>query len=263
MSCQARGNGFSPTQPSRSGRKKVSLPFYGSMAFRALVKASLCNHDEVGSTRRQLLILVRSVVIEDAWNDFNAGYSPPPAFFYCSRNPAEPRRSSPEAILASIVRQLSNLEHGDHLLDPAVTAYKKREAQAFASGTLSVEDSCALILQLVEHYPLTTIVLDALDECDPGKRDDLLDALKEILQTSSNLIKIFVSSRDDQEIVEYLQDYPSLEIASDRNKEDIEAFVRNEVQKLVKKGKLLRQSHTKEELTELIIKKVIHGAAGM
>ena len=195
--------------------------------------------------------------------DFHDGCSPPPAFFYCSRNPAEPARSSPKAILASIVRQLSSVGPRLPLLDPAVRTYKEKEAQAFASGALGIEESCKLIIQLIEHYPLTTIVIDALDECDPGKRADLLENLEIILQQSSNLIKVFVSSRDDQDIVFHLQDYPNLEIASDRNRDDIVAFARAEVKDLVKKKKLLRYSLAKEELMELIIDNVIKGAAGM
>ena len=195
--------------------------------------------------------------------DFKIDCSPPPVFFYCSRSPAEPARSSPEAILASIARQLSSLEPGLPLLEPVVTTYKKEEAKGFPSGGLRIEESCALILQLVEHYPLTTIVVDALDECDPEKRADLLEKLETILRHSSNLIKIFVSSRDDQDIVCQLQGYPNLEIASDRNRDDIATFVRNEVQELVQKRKLLPYSQAKEELMELITDKVIEGAAGM
>lgn len=205
----------------------------------------------------------RSIVIEDAMKDYHSGHSPPPAFFYCSRNPAEPRRSKPEAVLASIVRQLSSLEPGLPLLDPVVAKYQQKEAQGFASGPLDIDESCALIIQLAERYSMIILLIDALDECDPGKRDNLLDSLEKILQESSGLIKIFISSRDDQDIVFTLKDYPNLEIASDRNRDDVARFVRAEVQKLVKKGKLLRYSHAKKELTELIIEEVIEGAAGM
>ena len=172
-------------------------------------------------------------------------------------------RSKPEAVLASIVRQLSSLEPGLPLLDPVVVKYQQKETQGFPSGPLDIDESCALIIQLAEHYPMIILILDALDECDPETRANILDCLEKILQESSGLIKIFISSRDDQDIVFTLKDYPNLEIVSDRNRDDVAKFVRAEVQKLVKKGKLLRYSHAKEEFTELIIKEVIKGAAGM
>jgi hypothetical protein len=206
---------------------------------------------------------IRSIVIEDTIQAFRAGQSPLPAFFYCSRNTAELTRSNPEAILASIVRQLSNLEPELPLLDPVITLYKQREAQAFASGPLRIDESTALIIQLVEHYPLTTIVIDALDECDPEKRDDLLEALETILRESSSLVKIFVSSRDDRDIVYFLQDYPNLEITSNRNSDDIASFVKVETQYLIKRRKLLLSSSNKEELKEIIIDQVTKGANGM
>jgi hypothetical protein len=206
---------------------------------------------------------IRSIVIQDAMQAFHAGQSPPPAFFYCSRNTAERSRSNPEAILASIVRQLASLEPGLPLLDPVITLYKQREAQGFASGSLRIGESSALIIQLVENYPLTTIVIDALDECDPEKRADLLETLETILRESSRLVKIFVSSRDDQDIVCHLQDYPNLEVACDRNLDDIVSFVKAETQDLIKRRKLLRFSNNKEELKEVIMDQVTKGANGM
>lgn len=48
---------------------------------------------------------------------------------------------------------------------------------------------------------MTTIVIDALDECNSNERQYLLDSIEQILQDSFSLVKIFVSSRDDQDIV--------------------------------------------------------------
>ena|SRR5947207_766074 len=128
-----------------------------------------------------MLIFSSSIVIEDALNGFRAGHNPQPVFFYSSRNSAEPGRSDPNAILASLARQLSSLQPGKPLLQPTLDLYKKKEAEGFASGSLRIEESCALIIQLVEQYPLTTIVIDALNECNPGKRRDLLKSLEKIL----------------------------------------------------------------------------------
>jgi hypothetical protein len=202
-------------------------------------------------------------VIEDAKKAFHNGQSPAPVFFYCSRNTAEPARSSPDAIVASIARQLSSLQPGYPLLPPTVAAYKKREMEGFASGSLGIDDSRVLILQLAEHYPLTTIVIDALDECDPERRTDLLETLESILQESSSLVKIFVSSRSDQDIVLHLQDYPKLELSSEKNKDDISSFVTAETYNLIQRKKLLALSTNKEKLKIEIIKQVTKNADGM
>jgi len=121
------------------------------------------------------------VVVEDALARYKAGDSPQPIFFYCSRNPVEPARSNPQVILASLARQLSCLEPGKPLLKPSVNIFREKEAEGFASGSLQIDESFNLVLQLIAQYPLTTIVIDAMDECDPQKRHELLKALEKIL----------------------------------------------------------------------------------
>lgn len=203
-------------------------------------------------------------MIEDAKKAFKDRQSPhPPAFFYCSRNPAELTRSSPDAILASIARQLSSLQPGHPLLPPVVAAYKKREEEGFASGPLNIDESRILILQLAEQYPLTTIVIDALDECDPERRAELLEALEAILQDATSLVKIFVSSRDDQDIVLHLRSYPTVELSSDKNKADITSFVTAETHSLIKRRRLLTSSSNKENLKKEIIERVTNESNGM
>ena len=106
--------------------------------------------------------IISSIVTEDAFESFRANDSPQPIFFYCSRNSAEPTRSDPAAILASLARQLSCLEPGNPLLRPTVDLYKRKEEEGFASGSLQVDESRTLILQLIAQYPLTTIIIDAM-----------------------------------------------------------------------------------------------------
>ena len=210
-----------------------------------------------------MLTFSSSIVIEDALKSFHAGYNPQPVFFYSSRNSAEPRRSDPAAILASLARQLSSLEPGKPLLKPTLDLYKQKETEGFVSGSLRIEESRALIIQLIEQYLLTTIVIDALDECNPRKRCDLLKELGKILRESSGLVKMFVSSRDDYDIVFRLQRYPNLEIKSNRNSDDIAVFVKDQTEQLIEDGELLQYSGSQTEMKELIVKKVIEGASGM
>ena len=193
---------------------------------------------------------------------FEASQSALPVYFYCSRSVAEPERSNPDAVLASILRQLSCVELDAPLLSPVIEKYR-RQGEGFKSKGLDLEDSRDLIIRLVEDYEITIIVVDALDECDPNLRQDLLDAFEHILKESAGLVKIFVSSRNDQDIVYKLRDYPNVDISSDRNTADIEAYVEIETQKLVNSGRLLRNSGAKEQMTASIIEHVSSGADGM
>ncbi len=83
------------------------------------------------------------------------------------------------------------------------------------------------------------------------------------MKESAGLVKIFVSSRDDQDITWTLQDYPSLIVEKKKNSQDIEAFVRIETECLVKQRRLLRNSQAREEMQALIIDQVCEDADGM
>ena len=141
--------------------------------------------------------------------------------------------------------------------------YEKEEDQGFASGQPGMREVCELIVQLIELYPQTTIVIDAMDECEPQKRGELLGFLETILRDASSLVKIFVSSRNDQDIVYKLKNYPNLQINSRANGSDIERFVEHEVENLVKHGKLLRHSQSPDELKKLIVSETVKGAHEM
>lgn len=193
---------------------------------------------------------------------FEDGQSPLPVYFYCSRSAAEPERSNSNAVLASILRQLSCFQPGKSLLPPVIEKYRK-QGEGFRSNGLQLEESRDLIIESIGNYGITTIVVDALDECDPETRQSLLDAFEDILQEAAGLVKIFVSSRDDQDIVCILREYPNLDISSDKNTHDIQNFVRIETEKLVSKRRLLRNSRAREEMQALIIEQVSAGAEGM
>ena len=110
--------------------------------------------------------------------------NPNPVYFYYTRSSAEPERGEPEGVLRSIVKLMACLQPGEAVLDPVL------ELRCWSSrrGRMHRLDRTAQPL-------LTTIVIDALDQCDPRRRLELFDALSVILRTSTSLIKIFVDLR--------------------------------------------------------------------
>lgn len=106
------------------------------------------------------------------------------------------------------------------------------------------------------------IVIDALDECEKSTRHLLLQVLQYILNNSVGQVKVFVTSRDDDDIVLHLDGSPNVYIKPNDNSNDINNFIETEIERCISEKKLLRGSVT-PELKELIISTLIDGAHGM
>lgn len=150
------------------------------------------------------------------------------AYFYCDRN--QSGRRSTKSILNSVVRQLSTFKDGDVIQPPLMQLYKEREKSAFASGGLKIEESRSLLRQLTELYLHTTIVIDALDECERDSRPKLVEALDFVVQESPNPVKVLISSRQDEDIRHRFEGGPNVGIKATDNKDDIAKFVTSKIQ---------------------------------
>lgn len=189
--------------------------------------------------------------------------SAPLAYFYCSRNTQERFRADPAIILRSILKQLS-LVRG-HIWDPVRNLYEKRELEEMAIGSspseLTLDETTDLILELLDSNP-ATIVIDALDECDPSRRNDLLYALDRIIRDSSSLVRVLVSSRDDNDIVVRLENSPNIYIAAHNNFEDIKAFTVKELTTSILRRRML-SGNVSPRLRNTITTALLEGAQGM
>lgn len=185
----------------------------------------------------------------------------PLAYFYCSRDTSEPQRADPEEILRSIARQLSSIDVDLPIRAAAKLKYREVRQQAFDPPKLSPEESKQLILSLTDDNP-ATIVVDGLDECDPDRRYQLIEALEEIVQQSANVVKLFLTSRDDGDIVSHLADSPNLYIHAHDNSDDIKRFIDVEVEQAIGKKRLLG-GQVSNHLKNHLVHSLRVGANGM
>jgi hypothetical protein len=149
------------------------------------------------------------------------------AYFYCMRNPAEPQRGRGDQILASLVRQLAGTAPDKPILSPVVDQYEDAIAGLgeFEDQAWTADESGRVLLELMGEYPAATIVLDALDEVNQEDRQELLDILSSLLQDSPNPLKIFISSRDNYDIVTHFEGSPNVYIDAEDNDRDISSFM--------------------------------------
>lgn len=189
--------------------------------------------------------------------------SAPIAYFYCARNVNEPERADPTELLRNILEQLCSIDAETPIRKPVSDAYlaRKKEARGRKPEKLNLEDTIDVILELLETNP-ATIVIDGLDECNPTKRNDLLLGLQKIITMSNNVVKIFVSSRDDHDLVHHLAHSPNLYIHAADNTEDIMMFVESRVHEAIRDGKLLC-GRVSDHLKNIIVQRLIEKAKGM
>ena len=194
--------------------------------------------------------------------EFRAGTNLMPCYFYCVQSVTESERADPAVILRSLVRQMCCLQNESVILDPVKNIHEARKRHSFAAGPLTSKESIALIIELSQYRPLTTIVIDALDECDPERRGELFDAFTKILQDSAGLVKILVSSRNERDIICKLAGCINLEILAKDNQTNIVHFVNHEVDDLIRKERLL-YGNVPDDLRQMIKQVLCKKAGGM
>ncbi|KAJ5172513.1 hypothetical protein N7492_005106 [Penicillium capsulatum] len=175
------------------------------------------------------------------------------AFFYCKRD--DNPRDNPLAILQSLVRQLSTTAKS-----PKSIQTELREVCILARerGSNFRFDQCkSQVLRSLNIYERTTIVIDALDECEPESRDELIEALQFFIEESKNPVKVFISSRPDPVLKNLLENSPNVGIQASDNQEDIRKFINAELIKRTKARPFL------ETLKPKIIAKLLERCQGM
>lgn len=177
----------------------------------------------------------------------------PVVYFYCNRN--EPERRSPTTIMQAIVKQLSVALPASGLPKPVVAKYDERLKSGLAAGPLAFQESNLLLISLLDIFPRTTIIIDALDESDPTERGRLLEVLTAIMHSSTSVVKIFISSRDDIDIKLKLEKVPNLYIEAQDNGEDIKRFIHREMESAKNRRLYSLPDELKNEIISTLTKK--------
>ena len=99
-------------------------------------------------------------------------------------------------------------------------------------------------------------------ECDSAGQYELLVALNFILKQSANLVQIFISSRDDGDIVCHLVDSPNVFIRANDSELDIGRFIHTKMDQAIRERRMVK-GKVSEHLKARIIKTLLHGAQGM
>lgn len=197
-------------------------------------------HGIIGSGKTSMA----SAVIDSFLQESSGKTSPAPiAYFYCTKNSAEAERSNPDEIMRSILRQLTVSHTSSSTIHARVLQeYERRQAVAKVDGfeiaRLGAAECLRLILDTTAANP-ATIVLDAVDEIQFSARHVLLSTLVQIVQNSLSVVKVFVTSRDDNNIHALLSDAVAVRIQIEHTRKDMDEFVHQQLSSAIQNRMLL------------------------
>lgn len=169
------------------------------------------------------------------------------AYFYCSRS--DPVRRETKHILRSYISQLARVPNYPTMMEKNIYALylkAKKEKRGFST------DECEMaLMELINFYPRTTLILDALDECEMDTREALARIFRNLVDKGEGTVKVFIASRKETDIEEYLGSQRLVEISTTDNKDDIEKYIEVEMAKV---GGLWRAVSTevKEQVKKMI-----------
>lgn len=165
------------------------------------------------------------------------------AYFYCNRR--EENRREPESILNTLIQQLAQTAGG--ILKPVADFYMSRKQKGQSVSRPSLQESLTLLIELVDIFPQTTILLDALDEVNNEIRLELLKSLKQVIDKSKSIVKIFGTLRNDPDILSQFNMFPRIVMDPNDNTCDINRFIKTKLEVAIADERLL-SGHISEKL---------------
>lgn len=182
---------------------------------------------------------------------------------------ADGRSLEPSTVFNCFIKQLLQL------IDPEYIELNLHISleQTYAKGKSGVnkynlEYSKEYVRQLCGHFGRVFFVIDGLDECAPNSRQNLLSAIRDLLDHFSRrpecMFKVLLASRPEIDIKEQIEgvDWYTI-ILPEQNehfREDMEHYIRSKLQAHFQESNLL-PSH--EDLFGDLISRVVHEANGM
>ena len=191
--------------------------------------------------------------------------SNPFAYFYCAQTIGESERSDPCEILRCLLLQLSLVGNDDTVIPAIIAEWNTRNKEAGKRPSdiepLTISECVTFMLQIAEKSS-PTIVIDALDECTPSTRHELLNALERMVQKSGNVVKIFASSREDSDIKRRMSSKLHVLIGATENRDDIRSFIDHAIDRAIEEKSLL-EGDVNDKLAREIKDALLERANGM
>ncbi|KAJ5701694.1 hypothetical protein N7488_009242 [Penicillium malachiteum] len=165
-------------------------------------------------------------------------HSAPIAYFYCGDSRFGKKWADPAEVMRTMVRQLTVIDK---------TNFKIHEA----IPKLQCDECANLILTILGANP-AVIIADGIDEIEEHSRHEFLNAINRIKDESASVFKVFLTSRDHNNIFAALRDIMTIHVQEVDNRPDMELYVRHCVATAVFTRNLLNGSVSDDLLKQVI-----------
>jgi ankyrin repeat domain-containing protein 50 len=135
-----------------------------------------------------------------------------------------------------------------------VEKYTTKRQSGFSSTQLTYSEAESLLEELMQAYSKIILVLDALDECNSKTRSALIETFDRLIKVNPTL-KIFISSRRDDDIQYILNQKVNLGIEATDNGKDIQKFVCTQLDENQWRRRRPLSEGLRKEITEIIFSK--------
>ena len=162
-------------------------------------------------------------------------------FYYCTFSDVVTLQTV--SILGTILKQL--LLPKSSLLD----TLHSELSSAFQSGSRTPDrvELAILLHSVLKAYSEIYVIIDGVDECEKNVQQDILYAIEDMIELNQCTVKVWISSREDTDIMNGLRKYPSIHIVETKVTGDIANYVQVAVKSKLQSGELFIRDQTLEK----------------
>ena len=175
------------------------------------------------------------------------------AFFFCDFR--APATQEPSKLFGCLIQQLARQDEGTYA--KVEKFYKVKGSPQGRANEYDAAELCHLISEIATDFDCTIVVVDGIDECGKNAAE-LVELLVSTGNNEESNIKTLLLSRNEPDICEKLEGYPSISIAA--NSSDLRLYVDAELEHRIRKRQLHIKSPT---LKEHIRDRLVQGADDM
>jgi hypothetical protein len=169
-----------------------------------------------------------SAVIDESLLSAQAQPSPV-LYYYCGDIKGHGGRCDAKDVMRSLLRQLTvKNEDTFEIVEQVHLEFRRREARGKVGmgkvDALEPEECTHWITELLQSDQ-ATIIIDAIDEIDVADRHLLLKELITLRDDPARVLKIFLSSRDDTNLSQWLKGTKELRLQASLTQADMQHFI--------------------------------------